>query len=133
MKTIILFVGTYLFGISMDLIWLRLIANKIYVEEIGHLLRRQGSEIASNVPSALLVYAIISFGVIYFALPKAGDSYMGALIAGACFGIVTYGIYDFTNYAMLANWPFKFTLIDLSWGIVLCMLTTCFAHFLYKL
>lgn len=84
MKNIILFVGVYLFGISIDLIWLRLIANKIYVDEIGLLLRRQGSEIASNVPSALLVYAIISCGIIYFALPKAGNSYNCSRCLSCC-------------------------------------------------
>jgi uncharacterized membrane protein len=130
MKNIVLYVFTYIFAISLDLIWLRGIASKFYIDSIGDFMRKQGGEVVLNTPSALLVYAIMSFGIIYFALPKSGNSYWGALVAGACYGFIIYGIYDFTNYALLANWPFKFSLIDISWGVLLCMLTTCFAYFI---
>lgn len=133
MQNIILFVLTYFFAISLDFIWLRFIASTVYIESLGSLMRMQGSELAYNIPSALAVYALISFGILYFALPKSGDSYTGAMLAGACFGLVTYGIYEFTNYAILANWPLKIILIDCIWGIISCMLTTCFALFVSKI
>jgi len=35
---------------------------------------------------------------------------------GALFGLVVYGVYDFTNYWTLHQWPFVLTLADTAWG-----------------
>jgi uncharacterized membrane protein len=37
---------------------------------------------------------------------------------GALFGLVVYGVYDFTNYSTLRQWPFVLTLADLARGTV---------------
>ena len=37
---------------------------------------------------------------------------------GALFGLVVYGVYDFTNYSTLRQWPFVLTLADVAWGAV---------------
>jgi uncharacterized membrane protein len=34
------------------------------------------------------------------------------------FGLVVYGVYDFTNYSTLRQWPFVLTLADVAWGTV---------------
>jgi len=31
---------------------------------------------------------------------------------------VVYGVYDFTNYSTLRQWPFVLTLADVGWGAV---------------
>jgi uncharacterized membrane protein len=36
---------------------------------------------------------------------------------GALFGRVVYGVYDFTNYSTLPQWPFVLTLADVGWGM----------------
>jgi uncharacterized membrane protein len=87
---------------------------------------------APNWPAAMIVYCAIAIGIMCFVLPKANGNYMLALVWGALFGAVTYGIYDFTNFSVLANWPLKITLIDFIWGMVLCSLTSCFATFMQK-
>ena len=33
-------------------------------------------------------------------------------------GLVVYGVYDFTNYSTLRQWPFVLVLVDVAWGIV---------------
>lgn len=79
-----------------------------------------------------MVYLFIAIGILYFVLPKANGNYLTALIAGAIFGAVTYGIYDFTNHAILANWPLKMTIIDFIWGITLCSLSSMIVTFVQK-
>jgi uncharacterized membrane protein len=32
------------------------------------------------------------------------------------FGLVVYGVYDFTNYSTLRQWPLMLTLADTAWG-----------------
>ena len=81
-------------------------------------------------PAAILVYVFIALGIVFFILPHAQGDYYLALLSGAVLGIVTYGIYDFTNYALLANWPLQITLIDFAWGTFLCSINSVIALFI---
>ena len=119
MVTLKLFFATLCCFLCLDLIWLALIAKNIYFEQLGTFMRQ-----GVIWPSAILVYVALSLGVIFFVLPKAENNLMSAFLWGAAFGAVVYGVYDFTNYALLANWPLKITLIDFCWGMVLCGLTS---------
>jgi len=130
MKLIILFFVTIISVFIMDMIWLGFIAKNLYAEHIGILLRKSGEAMTPIWWAAVVVYVCITLGILFFVLPKAYDDYFLALSYGALLGVVTYGIYDFTNYSILANWPWKITLIDFTWGIVLCGLSSLFAAFI---
>lgn len=130
MKLIILFLVTMIFVFLMDMMWLGVIAKNIYAENIGVLLRKSGVGMAPIWWAAVVVYLCISLGILFFVLPKAEGDYFIALYAGVLLGLVTYGIYDFTNYSILANWPWKITFIDFIWGMVLCGLSSVFATFI---
>ena len=114
----------------LDMIWLGYFAKQIYADHISMLLRKSGDMMAPIWPAAILVYICIAVGIVYFVLPKVNGHYIDALVAGALFGAVTYGIYDFTNYAILANWPYKITIIDFMWGMVLCALSSVIVTFI---
>jgi uncharacterized membrane protein len=130
MKLITLFLATMISVFILDMTWLGLIAKNIYAENIGMLLRKSGEAMTPIWWAALVVYVCITLGILFFVLPKAQGNYLLALTGGAILGVVTYGIYDFTNYSILANWPWKITLIDFIWGIVLCGLSSLFANFI---
>jgi uncharacterized membrane protein len=57
---------------------------------------------------------------------------MGAFAYGAGFGFVTYGIYDFTNYATLKSYPLVLLAADLAWGTFVCGLTSFAAYSLCR-
>lgn len=109
----------------LDGIWLGFIAKKLYLQEIGSLLRMspKGGMDPLWLP-ALIVYVALIAGVLLFAVPKAQGSALNALIWGAIFGLICYAVYDFTNLAVLANWTWKMSIIDSLWGMVLCGLTS---------
>ena len=44
---------------------------------------------------------------------------MYALKYGALLGLVAYGTYDFTNMAVIKDFTWRITLIDLAWGTFL--------------
>jgi Predicted membrane protein (DUF2177) len=46
---------------------------------------------------------------------RMGDGGMAPNLR-ALFGLVVYGVYDFTNYSTLRQWPFVVTLADVAWG-----------------
>ena len=37
---------------------------------------------------------------------------------GAALGLVIYGVYDFTNFSTLRQWPLLLTFADVAWGTV---------------
>lgn len=66
-----------------------------------------------------LAWALLAFGLEYFVIQRALNP-MQALISGAIFGFVVYGVYDFTNISTLKGWTLSFTIQDVLWGTVLC-------------
>lgn len=130
MKLAGLFILTIIFVFVLDMIWLGLIAKNIYAHNIGTLLRKSGEGMAPIWWAAAVVYVCITLGILYFVLPNANGNYMLALGGGVVLGLVTYGIYDFTNYSLFASWPLRITLIDFIWGMVLCGLSSLFAVFI---
>ena len=133
MKLITLFLATMTSLFVMDMIWLGLIAKSIYAENIGMLLRKSGNEMAPIWWSVVIVYACIALGILYFVLPKAQGDYLQAFTGGVLLGLVTYGIYEFTNYSILAHWPLKITFIDCIWGMVLCGLSSLYTKSFFLL
>ena len=79
--------------------------------------------------AAFVVYLLIPLGVVMFALPRAAPpaGLSSALLWGFLFGIILYGVYDMTNYAMLEGWPIRMVFVDIVWGGVLCALLTYIA------
>ena len=127
MKFISLFLVTIVSIFIIDMLWLGVIAKSLYAQNIGTLLRKSGEGMAPIWWAAALVYVFIALGILFFVLPKANGDYMLALSEGAMLGLVIYGVYDFTNYSILANWPWQITFVDFIWGIVLCALSSLFA------
>ena len=129
MKLIGIFLLTMGCVFLLDMVWLGIIAKNIYAQNIGGLLRKTGENMTPIWWAAAVVYVCITLGIVYFVLPGAQGNYLQALIGGVVIGLITYGIYDFTNYSILAAWPWKITYIDFIWGMVLCGLSSLFAMF----
>ena len=43
-------------------------------------------------------------------------------------GLVIYGVYDLTNYAVLRGWTLKVTLLDIGWGTFACGVLSLLLH-----
>ena len=72
-----------------------------------------------RIEGALIVYLLLAIGLYYFII-KQGRT---ALEAGLL-GLVIYGTFDFTNYAMFKNYDIWIALMDTLWGTLLFTLTT---------
>jgi len=103
---------------SIDLLWLGMIAKGFYRNNLGHLLSPQ-----VNWPAAIIFYLIYIAGIIIFAvLPGLEKHSFGrAALLGALFGFFTYMTYELTNLALIKNWPFNVVVIDILWGVFLCL------------
>lgn len=106
--------------LALDLFWLGLIMKDFYARELGDLARRQAGSLAPRWGAALLVYVLIPIGLVLFAAPHDGATWASAIGRAALFGLVLYGVYDLTNFAVLEKWTLRMTLADIAWGTTLC-------------
>lgn len=132
MQTLATLLAAMISVFILDMIWLGFLAKQLYEENIGLLLRKSNGVMTPIWSAAAFVYFFIAIGIVYFVLPKAQGSYQQACISGMLLGAVTYGIYDFTNYSILANWTFKITIIDFIWGMILCGISSVIVTFMQK-
>lgn len=79
----------------------------------------QGSPMKMNFLGAVLCYVFLIVGLNYFII-KPRKSVSDAFLLG----IVIYGVYETTNYAIFKNWSIISVIIDTLWGGTLFALTT---------
>jgi uncharacterized membrane protein len=102
--------------VVLDGIWLGVLMKNFYRTHLAPIARMSEGGLAPLWPVAALVYLLLAAGIAVFVVPRA-DSVVGAMANGALFGLVVYGVYDFTNYSTLAAWPVAVTLADIVWGM----------------
>ncbi len=101
----------------LDGVWLGVLMKNFYRDQLAPIVRLADGGIAPNWPAAIVVYALLGTGIALFVIPRAPSASLAAGY-GALFGFVVYGVYDFTNYSTLRQWPFVLTLADVAWGAV---------------
>jgi uncharacterized membrane protein len=105
--------------ILLDALWLGLLMTSYYRDRLMPLARLDNGTFAPHWPSAVTVWVLLGAGIACFVSPRA-TSLASAAWSGAVFGFVVYGVYDFTNYSTLRQWPLSLALVDLAWGTVAC-------------
>ena len=72
-----------------------------------------------KIPGAIACYAFLIFGLYYFILRTRRPVLDAVLL-----GLVIYGVYETTSYALLKKWKPSIVLMDTLWGGALFGLTT---------
>jgi uncharacterized membrane protein len=102
----------------LDGLWLGVLMKNFYRDRLAPIARLgSAGGIAPNWPAAFVVYALLGAGISLFVVPRAA-TLTSAAASGALFGLVVYGVYDFTNYSTLRQWPLALALTDVAWGAV---------------
>lgn len=86
---------------------------------------------ASNVWSAMLAWMLMAVGIVLF-VDKQSRSVRESALYGAIFGLVLYGVFDFTNYAIFENYTLMMVVVDIAWGIFLMSVTATLLKFFYN-
>ena len=112
----------------LDLLWISLFMKQRYQREIKGI---QGSEMKVNVLYATLSYILMVVGLIIFVLPNIRPEHrlLDSLKYGFLFGIVVYGIYDFTAAAVFSKWNMTTAVMDMLWGGTVFFLTAYFGTY----
>jgi uncharacterized membrane protein len=99
----------------LDALWLGVLMKNFYRNQLAPIVRLADGGIAPNWPAAFVVYVLLGTGIALFVIPRAPTVSLAA-VYGVLFGLVVYGVYDFTNYSTLRQWPFVLTMADVAWG-----------------
>ena len=85
----------------------------------------QNEPIKVNFTMAVFAYIFMILGLYIFVLPniKQDDLFNDSLKYGFTFGIIVYGIYNFTCATIFKNWNLNLLIIDILWGGLLYYLT----------
>ena len=114
--------------VASSLIFLALDALFIFANSSvfrSQILEVQGSPLRINLTGAVICYVFLIFGLNYFIL-RQRKSVLDAFLLG----LVIYGVYETTSFAILRKWRATTVLIDTLWGGILFAATT---YFTYKL
>ena len=99
----------------LDLLWLGVVAKNFYSKELGEQLKSP-----PNWTGAILVYILLVVGIYLFVFGSTfATSRISIVLLGALLGLIIYGVYEFTNLALVTGWPLKVVIVDIIWGIFL--------------
>jgi len=110
------FILTAIILVAIDAVYLKFIGGPFYSLAVKKI---QGSEIKFRMYSAFIAYIILITGLYYFVIGP-NKTYK----EGAFFGLAVYGVFDFTNHAILDNYSLPLAMMDTIWGMILCGTTT---------
>ena len=100
----------------LDFLWIWLFMGKSYAKMIP---RIQGTPMKVKKISAILAYGLMVLGLNMFVINNISNEKTKkweGLLRAFLFGIIVYGIYDFTAGSVLEKWDFKLAMIDILWG-----------------
>ena len=100
--------------LTLDTLWVGKYMGPKYMEMIP---RIQKENTTIRLLYAILAYVFMVIGLILFVLPNIRNGNIKDCIRyGFTFGVVLYGIYNFTNAAIFKNWDIKLAILDILWG-----------------
>ncbi len=111
----ILFLISAILFVVIDYIYLNLIKN-YFANQIKIV---QGSTMQINPLGVMLCYIFLIFGINYFIIKPKKSAYEAFLL-----GLLIYGVFETTNYALFSKWSILTVIIDTLWGGILFALVT---------
>jgi Predicted membrane protein len=93
--------------ISLDFVYLSVMKG-YFANQVKNV---QGSALKLNYFGAAICYIFLVAGLNYFII-KPRKSVSDAFLLG----LVIYGVYETTNYALFSNWSIVSVIIDTLWG-----------------
>lgn len=111
----ILFLITAILLVVIDFIYLNIIRS--YFENQVKIV--QGTPLQVNFLGLILCYIFLIFGLNYFIIKSKRSAYDAFLL-----GILIYGVFETTNYALFNKWSIFTVILDTLWGGTLFAIVT---------
>ena len=117
--------------LTLDFIWIKFVMYNEYNRLIPDI--QQTSMMVRFIPT-VLSYITIILPIVLFVIPKISPKtrVMDSLVFGGLMGFFMYGMFSFTNYALIEKWSVRVALLDTLWGAFLyAMAALATSYFLF--
>lgn len=113
----------------MDFIWIysnfRMYNNSV--------MKIQNKPIAFRMTPAIIAYGLLVLNIVYILIPLTKKlSNIKRSLVFAISGLVIYGVYNATTYAIIENYPLHVAIIDTLWGLISHLVLSLMISFLHK-
>lgn len=100
----------------IDAVFLSIVMRPLFERHLGESLLD-----GLRLGPAAMFYVLYMGGVFWFAgLPALrADNPNLAILNGAAIGLIAYGTYELTSYAVMRDWSPAMVAVDMAWGTVL--------------
>jgi uncharacterized membrane protein len=114
MTTAILTVATGAIFLVADAVMLSQVMGPLFRHHLG-----DGLLDGVRLPAAAGFYVLYLFGMVWFAgLPGLREGLPVAALNGAILGVVSYGTFELTSWAIMRDWHPSMVAADMVWGAV---------------
>ena len=112
MSVVILTLATGIIFLAADAVMLSKFMGPLFSQHLG-----DGLIDGLRLPAAIGFYLVYLFGMVWFAgLPGLRDGVGVAALNGAILGLVAYGTYELTSWAIMRDWHPSMVAADMVWG-----------------
>ncbi|MFO7666979.1 MAG: DUF2177 family protein [Desulfobacterales bacterium] len=120
--------------VILDLIWLSIVARKIYFKQMSYLAAVENNRIVFSLSVGLSAQVIIALGLsVFISLGLLVQNILGtAIVVGLFSGFVLYCTYDLTNLSFVKGYPVSITIIDIAWGTAQGFFAGLYVYYLTK-
>ena len=145
----VIILGVFFCLLMLDSLWFAVSLKGLYHPifiRIEH--RKKDSKMFFRMVPAIITWLLLAIGMYTFVLSDYFTNFTNStklinhekqkklnlqslLMKGALFGLITYGVYNFTNYATLQQYPLGLALVDTLWGMTAMTLTSFLASFIF--
>ena len=102
----------------LDLPMITYINKDMYKKLFDNINNGATADSTNIIIGAIVAYLLLAYGLYIFAIKNK------SIFNGALFGLVVYGVYNFTNLAVIAKYGLIQSIIDTVWGTILCSMIT---------
>ena len=100
--------------LTLDYAWLHFYMKHRYIDLVKII---QKSKMNVKIIPALFAYLFMIIGLLNFVLPNIKKGSLQSYFQyGFLFGVILYGVYNFTCAAVFNNWDITILIQDILWG-----------------
>ena len=106
----------------LDGLWLKFFMAKPFISMIKNI---TGKNININIPAIIATYICMLLGIRYLGIPNIRKTHIlsDSIFYGSILGLFSFGVFDFTNKAIIPGYSWHIAIIDILWGCTLNILT----------
>lgn len=92
----------------------------------------QKSPLKINFSYGIIAYILIILGVCVFVLPIKTECIYKKMFIGFIWGLITYGIFDFTNLSLFKDYSLNTAIMDTFWGGIMISVSVGIAEYVFS-